>query len=93
MPLSSIAEAILQPVFEIVFHVVGYLTGYSITPILSLGRVRVEPDSRKEVILPAFGGARRRSDGVLIIDAEMGALFGLVYWVLFGVGVLVWHRL
>ena len=91
MPLSAIAEAILQPVFEAVLHVAGYLTGYVAVPLLTLGRVRVEPDTSKEVVFPMVGGVKRRSDGVWIIDAEFGALCGIVVWVMLGVGIYFWH--
>ncbi|CAN5339690.1 hypothetical protein BH09PAT4_BH09PAT4_09130 [soil metagenome] len=92
MPLSGIAEAILQPVFEVVFRAAGYLTGYVVVPIFTLGRVLVEPDSSKQIIFPAKGGIKRRSDGVFVVEAELGTLCGLVFWVLVGVGVFVYHH-
>ena len=40
MPLSALAEIILQPVIEAVAYVFGYLTGVVVVPAFTLGFFR-----------------------------------------------------
>jgi hypothetical protein len=89
--LSGLLEVVLQPVLELVLRVAGYITGYVAVPVFTLGRVLVEPDSKKQVVFPSGGGIKRRDDGVYIMDAELGALFGLVFWLLVGVSIFVYR--
>jgi len=88
--LSGLLEFLLQPVLELVLQLVGYLTGYVVVPTFTLGRVLVEPDPKGQVILPSGGTVKRREDGTYIMDAELGALCGIVFWMIVGVGILVY---
>lgn len=49
-------EVVLQPVLEIALQLAGYLTGYVVVPTFTLGRVLVEPDPKKQVVLPSGDG-------------------------------------
>jgi hypothetical protein len=89
--LSGLLEVVLQPVLEIALQLAGYLTGYVVVPTFTLGRVLVEPDPKRQVVLPSGGGVKRREDGTYIMDAELGALCGLVFWVVVGVGIFVYR--
>jgi hypothetical protein len=40
MPLSALAEIILQPIIEVVAYVFGYLTGVVFVPAFTLGFFR-----------------------------------------------------
>lgn len=91
MPLSSIAEFILQPIAEFVLQVIGYFTARVIVPIFSFGVVHVEPGPHKEVIVPKFGRVQRHS-GKLIMDAELGALFGIIFWLVVVVGSIAYYN-
>jgi hypothetical protein len=87
MPLSSLAEIVLQPIVEIVFQVAGYITSRIVVPALTLGYVYVEPGPNKKWIKPSFGRVQRLPSGKLVMDAELGALVGIVFWVVVGVGL------
>jgi len=89
MPLSPIAELILQPILELVLQVVGYFTARIIVPVFTLGAVHVEPGPPKELVVPKFGHIQRHG-GKLIMEAELGALFGIIFWFIIGVGVFVY---
>ena len=89
MPLSPIAEFILQPVLELVLQVVGYFTARVIVPIFTLGAVHVEPGPHKELVVPKFGRIQRHG-GKLIMEAELGALFGIIFWFIIGLGAFAY---
>lgn len=91
MPLTPIAEFILQPILELVLQVIGYLTARIIVPIFSFGLIHVEPGPQKELVIPKLGGVQRHGDK-LIMDAELGALIGLIFWLLVGVGAYVYYQ-
>lgn len=92
MPGSFIGELILQPIAEFALQLAGYFTGRVIVPVLSLGYASVEPAQKGVRVHPRWHGFHRRLDGSIVIDAEMGALLGLVFWVLVGLGAyLVFH--
>ena len=86
MPGSFIGEVILQPIAELVLQVIGYFTGQVVVPVFSLGYPSVEPAPKGVSVYPKWHGFHRASDGSIVVDAEMGALLGLVFWVLVGLG-------
>ena len=83
MPLSAIAEAILQPVFEAAGHVLGYLTGCVVVPVFTLGAYRVErvEAHHKSQSLPNSKDTHAASKFPRFISADAGTAFGLVFWV------------
>lgn len=88
MPLSPIAEFILQPVLELILQVAGYITACIVVPVLSFGLVTVEPGPKGELVTPKFGRIRRLPGGRFIMEAELAALIGILFWI--AVGVVVW---
>lgn len=93
MPGSFIGELILQPVAELALQVIGYFTGRVVVPVLSLGYASVEPAPKGVSVYPKWHRLNRGSDGSIVVDAEMGALLGLAFWVLVGLGayLVFWH--
>lgn len=87
---SRLLDILLQPVIEIGLQVAGYLTGYVVVPVFTFGSVLVEPDQKKEVVIPSGGTVKRRKDGVYIMDAELGALFGLIFWFIVAACFYMW---
>ncbi|HET9444733.1 MAG TPA: hypothetical protein VFO35_00640 [Steroidobacteraceae bacterium] len=88
MPLSPIGEFILQPVLELLVQVAGYITACIIIPVFSFGLVTVKPGPKGEMVTPRFGRIRRLPGGRFIMEAELAALFGILFWVV--VAVVVW---
>lgn len=88
MPLSGIAEAILQPVIEIAFQVFGYYTGRVLVPALSFGRYRVEGLGRDERPRPRYRKGRPISTQPepRVLSADAGAAIGVVFWILIALG-------
>lgn len=80
MALEALAEFILRPILEIAFHVAGYLTGYIVVPLLTLGRVSVEPDKNGLGNFRKGNRLMRRPDGTWVMEAELGALCGILFW-------------
>lgn len=91
MALEGLAEFILQPILEIAFHVVGYLTGYIVVPVLTFGRVFVEPDKKGTRAFSKGSRLVRRPDGKFVMEAELGALCGIVFWVVVVASLFVYH--
>jgi len=80
MPLSAIAEAILQPFIEVVAQLVCFGTAWLLVPIITLGRVYVEPTPIREFVKPGFGRLQRSSKGHYIMEAELASLVGMIFW-------------
>lgn len=91
MPLSPIAEAILQPIIALLMQLIGYLTSRIIVPLFTFGLVHVEPGPQKEYVVPKFGRIRRHS-GKLVMDAELGALIGIIFWLIVVAGSFAYYR-
>ena len=82
MPLSAIAEAILQPVFEAAGHVLGYLTGSVVVPVFTFGAYRVEKvvAPYKFRSPPNSKDTHAASKFPRFISADAGTVFGLIFW-------------
>lgn len=80
MPLSAIAEAVLQPIIEVVAQLLCFGTAWLIIPIITLGRVYVEPTPIREFVKPGFGRLQRSSKGHYIMEAELASLVGMIFW-------------
>lgn len=92
MPLSPIVELILQPVAELAIQVAGYITACVVVPVFTLGLVKVGPEPEGEFVKPKFGRVQRRSDGKLIMDAELASLVGVLFWIAVCVGAYFVRR-
>ncbi len=93
MPGSILVELILQPLFELVFHLAGYVTGRIVVPAFTFGFVRVERlgDRNPSEASPWY---RRKAtwrdvSGAIVLDAELGAGCGILFWILAGVVVFL----
>ena len=91
MPLGPIAEFILQPIAELVIQLIGYFTGRIIVPAFTLGKVYVEPGPDKKFVVPKFGRIQRLN-GRLIMDAELGAFIGIVFWFITVIGAFAYFN-
>ena len=87
MPLSALAEIILQPVFEAISHVLGYLTGVVVVPAFTLGIFRVERLLDDERSRPKLKNMRADMPRSRVIGADAGTAFGFLFWVLVAVAV------
>jgi hypothetical protein len=91
MALEGLAEFILRPILEIAFEIAGYLTGYVVVPLLTFGRVFVEPDKKGWRAFSKGKYLVRRPDGKLVMQAELGALCGLAFWAVIVAGLFIYH--
>ncbi len=89
MPLSPIAEFILQPLFELFFYLFGYLTGRVVVPLFSFGLVRVDRIMEKTKHRPSLRNARMESEQHRVISADAGTFFGILFWCLIGLLVFL----
>ncbi len=93
MPLGAIAEFLLQPLAEALLQIAGYFTSRIVVPVLSFGRAHVEPAPKGALVKPRWHGFQRGSDGKIVVDAEMGSLLGLLFWILVGIiAFVIYHR-
>ena len=92
MPLSAIAEAILQPIIEIVAQLACFGTAWLIVPIITLGRVYVEPTPLREFVKPGFGRLQRSGKGHYIMEAELASLVGMIFWFVAAAGAYAYFN-
>jgi hypothetical protein len=53
--------------------------------------VHVEPGPHKEVVVPKFCRVQRHS-GKRIMDAELGALIGIIFWLVIVIGSFAYYN-
>ena len=70
--LGVIGAFFFEMLAEGVFQVAGWATGWVVVPMLTLGRVVVEPRKRGVGAKPKWLGIDRAADGTLIVGAELG---------------------
>jgi hypothetical protein len=75
-----------------VLQIAGYVTARVVVPIISLGFASVEPAPKGVRVYPKWHGFHRASGGRIVIDAEMGALLGLIFWVLIAAVAYLWYN-
>ncbi|WEX75156.1 hypothetical protein PYH37_000521 [Sinorhizobium numidicum] len=68
-------------IIDFILEVIGYTTARLILPLITRGKVRVEPASSTETGFNWLG-FKRVSDGALLCHAPMEGWFGLIPWVL-----------
>lgn len=85
MPLRALAEAALQPIFEVVAHVAGYGTARLLVPVFTLGSVQVEPALMRKAVTARRQRIERSEVGGYVLEAEFATLLGLVFWVVVGI--------
>ncbi|WP_233561823.1 hypothetical protein, partial [Halorubrum sp. Atlit-28R] len=51
-----------------------------VVPVISFGHACVAPAPKGVCVKPRWHGFNRGSDGKVVIDAEMGAFLGLLFW-------------
>ncbi len=93
MPGEAIAEFFLRPILELILQLIGYYTARFLFPLLSFGFITVAPSAKGIKVYPKWHGFNRASNGKIVLHEEMGALFGIIFWLLsIGVGVYVYSQ-
>ena len=76
---------LLQPILEFVLYPIGYCTAWLVVPVFTFGCVTVEPGpAGKRVNRGRIQSAGR---GQYLMDADLAACIGILFWVLVGVGI------
>lgn len=75
-----IGELLLRPLFEFLLQLIGYITARVLLPILSFGFITVAPASKGVKVYPKWHGLHCVSNGKIVLHEEMGALLGIVIW-------------
>ncbi len=79
--LLRLVGAIIETLLEGFVQVVCYFTARWLLPVLTLGRVQVEPALPGVRLKLRWHGCHRAVDGTRGLDAELGTLIGLLMWV------------
>ena len=94
MPGEAIAEFFLRPILELLLQLIGYFTARIFFPLISLGYITVAPSAKGIKVYPRWHGFDPASNGKIVLHEEMGALLGIIIWVVaIGVGVYVYSTL
>lgn len=88
--MQFIFELLLQPILEFVFYVVGYATAWVVVPVFTFGTVTVEP-THGRAIKPKRGRIQRSAGGGYVMEAELAALVGWLFWIAVAV-IVYWLR-
>ena len=86
MPGEAIAEFLLRPILELILQLIGYFTSRVLFPLISFGYISVAPSSKGVRVYPKWHGFDRASNGKIVLHEEMGALLGIIIWVLAIIG-------
>lgn len=68
-------------IIDFILEVIGYTTARLVLPLITLGKVRVQPVSSSETGFNWLG-FKRFPDGSLICQAPMAGWIGLLPWLL-----------
>ncbi|WP_455873403.1 hypothetical protein [Rhizobium yanglingense] len=74
-------------IIDFILDVMGYTTARLTLPLVTFGKVQVEPISSTETGFN-WWGFKRTTDGVLLCQAPMAGWLGLIPWVL-GIALVV----
>ena len=91
MAIDVLAVFILRLIAEVVLLLAGYYTACVLIPTVTFGRIAVGTNRKTD---PSFQtGERfvRTADGRFLLDGELAAYFGLLFWALVGAGVFMYH--
>ncbi|OWQ45659.1 hypothetical protein CDL60_17440 [Roseateles noduli] len=89
MIVEALFEFIVQPIVEVVLHLAGFGTAWLLLPVLTLGRVRVEPSTKGVFVKPGRGRIVKQSGGFFLMEAELASLCGILIWAAVGVVLLL----
>jgi hypothetical protein len=82
--VAEIAQAIIQ--------LFCYLTARLLLPVVTFGRVHVEPAPNQRRIVFRWHGVQRMANGSILLCADAGSLVGMVFWlIIIGLGILVYY--
>lgn len=85
------AEAALKTVMEFVLEVFCYHTARILVPVFTFGRVEVEPDAKGQATRAGTLALQKQADGRWLMEAQLAALIGLLFWALMGAfAFLLW---
>lgn len=70
-----------------VFDTLGYLTAWLLLPVLTLGRLRVEPLMGGAFPVRGRGQIRKQPEGHWLVQAQLAPALGLLLWGCIGVAV------
>jgi hypothetical protein len=71
-----IGEAVAQLFLEIVC----YFTARFLLPLMTFGRVNVDPMSRGTRLKMKWHGVHRTTVGKIVLHPDLGTLLGLIFW-------------
>lgn len=76
---------------SVILDALGYTTARLLIPILTFGRVRVQP-LRAEPQRHSWFGFARGADGSRQLEATMAGWYGLFFWIAVVIAMLAWLR-
>jgi hypothetical protein len=76
--LEAALNLFAEPVLEGILGIVCLVIAIALLPVITFGRVRVEPLRSKNKIKFRWQGVHRAPDGTTILEIEMAALIGLI---------------
>jgi hypothetical protein len=85
--MQFIFELLLQPILEFVFYAIGYGTAWLVVPVITFGRVIVEPGPGGKFVKPKRGRIQSIGRDRYLMDAELAACIGVLFWILVAVGI------
>lgn len=94
MPAEIMVDFFLRPLLELIIQLAGYFTARILFPIFSFGYITIAPSAKDVKAYPKWHGFNRISNGKTVIHEEMGALLGIIFWIIFiGISVYVYSKL
>ncbi|WP_157522222.1 hypothetical protein [Mitsuaria sp. 7] len=78
---------LLLLLLSLVTDTIGYFTAWLLLPVLTLGRLRVEPLMGGAFPVRGRGRIKKQPDGHWLVEAQLAPALGLLLWGCIGVAV------
>jgi len=91
--VEGVFEAVVQELGEAVLQFASYGTGWGLVKLLGGGKFRVMGLTTPYEFRPSWHGIGRTNYGLIILDPDLTALLGLLFWIAVGVAFVVWKNL
>lgn len=91
--VEGIFEAVIQELGEAILQLASYGTGWGLVKLLSGGEIKVMSLTTPYEFRPSWYGVGRTSSGLIVLDPDVTALIGMLFWFAVGAALFIWKSM